>query len=181
MAAKTRLPAEERDRELPYLQDDRERRQAWIEARLVAKPETGESNKSIMAAGAEFFGVSRRTIQLDLSEVYAYYPATDDETRRERRTAARMRWLELTEKALTAQAYGAAVAAHREACKMDGLYEPEKIEITGKVTVAATVRGVVGVLDAEGLAALEVVMRQVDAAKKLGMLPAGEPLADDVS
>lgn len=55
-------------------------------------------------------------------------------------------------------------------CKVKGAFSPKKIEISGSVGVAVSMRAVLAVLDPEGKAALELVLRQLDAAKTAGKL-----------
>lgn len=55
-------------------------------------------------------------------------------------------------------------------CKVKGAFSPKKVEITGSIGVSVQMRAVLAVLDADGKAALELVLRQLDAAKAAGKL-----------
>ena len=95
--------------------------------------------------------------------------------------AAKIRvwWERLASKAEKSGDMKAAVSGLANLTKMLGLYAPTKaqLEVTGsvKVGVQLDVRAVIGVVDADGLAALEVVMAQLERARAEGMLP--EPAA----
>lgn len=70
-------------------------------------------------------------------------------------------------------------------CKIVGAYAPKKIEVSGAIGIAVEARAVVSVLDAAGLAALQVVLEQLEKAgvkpELPGMTPTlSLPLPDEV-
>jgi hypothetical protein len=60
------------------------------------------------------------------------------------------------------------------------LFAPKKIEVSGSLSLSARVTSLVGVLDADGIAALEIVQRQIAAARDKGLLPSPEADAQTV-
>ncbi len=117
------------------------------------------------------FKVSKATAERDIAQADALI--ADDaaverpmlriiETRRLQRVAA---------KAETDKQYSAVASLSREVAKINGLHAPKKIEVSQKVTVSMRITSLVGVLDARGIAALEIVQEQIEAARQRGVLP----------
>jgi hypothetical protein len=74
-----------------------------------------------------------------------------------------------------------ATGALREFHRIHGMHAPKKVQVTGHVAIALDIQAVVAVLDDVGLAALETVLAQIEAAKARGdlALPAPEDKSDD--
>ena len=140
------------------------------------------STRQIALKIAEEFGVAERTAYNDIHETYERaLPETEAESKT-RIARARRAWQRRYQKADEDNDHTAANQALDRLCKLEGVYAPKKIEMSGSVglSVNVSMRSVVGVLDASGLAALELVMQQVEAARARGELPIGEPERDAV-
>ncbi|MDQ1446791.1 MAG: hypothetical protein QOI20_3255 [Acidimicrobiaceae bacterium] len=133
------------------------------------------STKQIVAKVVDEFGVAERTAYTDITECYERAVPDSEEERSRRLDRARRSWQRRMRLAEEKGDQSAANYALDRLCKLDGLYAPKKVEMSSSVTVSVSMRSVVGVLDAAGLAALELVMQQVEAAKARGELPAAEP------
>jgi hypothetical protein len=130
------------------------------------------SNHEIVRLVAEQCHVAERTAYDDLKEAMARaVPESEDERisridRARRMWQRRIRICELQNKQADAN------YAADKLCKLEGVYAPKKIEFSGTVGVAIEMRAVMGILDAAGIAALELVLEQVERAKAAGKLPA---------
>lgn len=153
---------------------------------LIAQQRTGGEIVRIMMGRT---GLQERQVAYDLAEVYERCRAEDATDHEIRLVRARRTWGETLRRCqLQAEEHlGTQVGAAYERrvieciaqlCKLDGLYAPKKIEMSGSVNVHVGIQitKVVGVLDADGLAALSKVMEQVEAAKANGLLQDVAPL-----
>ena len=122
-------------------------------------------------------GLQERQCYLDLSEVYARCQADDARDHDVRMSKARLAWGRRLRMCESAGEQQAANYALDRICKLEGLYAPKKIELTQTTaTVNIQITALVGVLDAAGLAALELVQQQIEAARQRGLLPAADDL-----
>lgn len=157
---------------------DRHRRFQQIEELLAQQHAGGEIVRIMMART----GLQERQCYLDLAEVYERARTEDAADHEIRLARARRSWGETLRRCqLQAEEHlGTPVGAAYERrviecidklCKLDGLYAPKKIELTQSLSVNMKITSLVGVLDAAGLAALEVVQQQIEAARQRGLLP----------
>lgn len=161
---------------------DRNERLAHIE-RLLGEPMSG---RQLCLRIAEDYAISERQAYVDLAEVYARIAADGREESAVRVERARAFWdrrirrLEARATAAFKAGKHSAAASFESAAnyaadrkmKLDGLYPAKKLELSGSVNVNIGIRvtAVVGILDEAGLAALSVVMQQVEGAKARGLL-----------
>lgn len=122
------------------------------------------------------FKITERTAYSDIAAVYASVQAESADDSAIRIGRARRTWQRLMRDAEEHDDRAAANYAHDRLCKLDGLYAPKRVEMSGSVglSVSVSMRSIIGVLDATGLAALEIIMQQVEAAKARGELPTGD-------
>lgn len=118
------------------------------------------------------YRVSKATAERDLAEAKPF--VLDDAA-----SAAPLARIRLTArlernaaKAEAAEEFSAVAALSREEAKINGLYAPKKFEVSRTLTVSMRITTLVGVLDAEGMAALSIVQAQIEAARAAGRLPA---------
>lgn len=166
-----KLPPEALGPESPELRRvEKDRRIVRIEDLLAEQYTTAQ----IVRLVVKEFGVAERTAYTDVSEAYAAVHADDAAESGIRLVRARRSWQRRLRRAEAAGDESAANYALDRICKLDGSYAPKKVEMSGMVgvTVNISMRSIVGVLDAAGLAALELVMQQVELAKARGELPA---------
>jgi hypothetical protein len=128
----------------------------------------------------ETFGISRATAWRRIAEAQRLIAEDAEQERPYLRARETARLNRIADKAEDGGEYHSAVAASREIGKLHGLHAAKKIQVT-TVSVAIEISAVLEVLDARGLAALDVVLEQVEAAKAAGLLKAPEPEPIDVS
>jgi hypothetical protein len=132
----------------------------------------GWSTRQIVNAIVDEFDVNIRTAYEDRLEAEARRVpelAIEAKTLQER-AAYKFERLQYT--AESKGDIAAAISAADKWAKVTGAYAARKIEITGSVGVSVSMKieAIVGVLDADGLAALDVIHRQVRAAREAGLL-----------
>lgn len=154
---------------------DRHERMRRIEV-LLAKQYTTKQMIRIIQAEEEP-PVSERQVYTDIAEVYATIQAEDADERAIRLARARRTWARQYRRCVDKGDMSAANYALDRICKLDGLYAPKKIEVSGTLSLSARVTSLVGILDADGIAALELIQRQIAAARDNGLLPA--PVQDE--
>ncbi len=145
---------------------DRDQRLAWIESNLGKY-----TTRQLARRTHERFGVSERQAYDDIAEIVERCRADDAKDSQDRIAAARREWLRKTRLYEAKGRYADANYAYDKYCKLLGLYAPKKVQLSGHLTVGAQITSLVGVLDARGLAALEIVQEQIAAAKAKGLLP----------
>jgi hypothetical protein len=146
---------------------DKRKRIARIEELIASR----YSNVEIVRLIEKEFEVAERTAYDDLKEAYERWAASDDLEREHRLDVARRAWERRYRRCEERGEESAANYALDKLCKLDGLYAPKKVDVSGTVAVTVSMRAVMAVLDAEGIAAFETVLRQVEAAKARGELP----------
>lgn len=135
----------------------------------------------ILTKIVEEFGISRRTAYDDLAEVW-HRRATSNRLAHEARVAeAERSWRRrerLADKRGDTQAGNFALDRLH---KLHGLYAAKKVEHSGMVgmrmEIDVRLDAMIGVLDATGRAALDVVLAQLEQARAAGLLP--EPTDDE--
>lgn len=150
---------------------EKERRIAYAES-LLARQYTG---RVILARLVEKYDVDLRTAYTYVGVAFDRLAADAESDRPIRK--ARMR-LTLQSMLRAHMARNDGSAANRAAdmlCKIDGLYTPEKITVEHTVGVPMEIEQVVGVLDGEGLKALELVLAQVERAGLKALPDASAP------
>lgn len=145
---------------------DRDQRLAWIEL-YIGKYAT----RQLALRVAERFEISERQAYQDIAEVAERCRSDDAQEQATRVASARREWLRKARKYEREGKYADSNYAYDKHCKLLGLYAPKKIEVSGTIGIAAQITSLVGVLDAEGLKALEVVQRQIADARAKGLLP----------
>lgn len=137
----------------------------------------------VEAAIRAHFGVSKATAERDRREAEYLNNEILDRTLPDqiKRNIAKLDVI--ADDAHAASKYNDAVAAVKEINRVIGAHAPRKIQVTGQLNVAIDAHAIVGVLDERGLAALELVMTQIEAAKARGELaePAPEPDAEQAA
>lgn len=136
---------------------------------------TQYQSAQIVRALCEEFGVVPRTAYAYLKTAYERLQEDDAEERGLRKAKARASWQRQYQRCLDRNDMSAANYALDRLCKLDGLNAPTKhsVVVNATLTVQMEIRAIVGVLDAAGLAALDVLMKQVEAAQAKGLLPSG--------
>ena len=173
--------AEEKPRRRSLTHYDRDRRLAWAEERLGKY-----STRQLALTLAKHFEISERQAYEDIAEIVERCRADDEKEQEHRLSAARREWLRKSRLYESKGKFADANYAYDKYCKLNGLYAPKKIEFSGSLTIGAQITSLVGVLDAEGLKALDVVQQQIAAARAKGLLPAPQaaessPVPIDVS
>lgn len=128
------------------------------------------------------FDVVDRTAYAYLKAAYERLQSdADAEQRGLRKARARATWQRQYRLCLKRGDLTAANYALDRLCKLDGLFAPtkHKVEVTATLSVQVQIRSIVGILDATGLAALDVLMRQIETAQAKGLLPAGDAKKQD--
>jgi len=149
---------------------DRDRRLAWIEVYLGKY-----STKQLALRVAKHFEISERMAYADIAEI-AERARADDAAEHSYRVAAACReWLRKASKYEKEGRYHESNYAYDKLCKLKGLYAPKKIEVSGSIGIGAQITTLVGVLDVDGLKALEIVQAQIAAARAKGQLPGQLP------
>jgi hypothetical protein len=146
--------------------------------RLAELLESPRSQVEIVEMVAKEFGVAERTVYDDKRELEAriHELAVQDTILLTQRAAAK--WNRRERMADERGDSNAGNYALDRWCRVFGAYAPKKLELSGTVGVAIEIRAVMAVLDAEGLAAFEIVLGKLEAAKAAGKLPApGAPPA----
>lgn len=136
---------------------------------LLCEQYTG---KQIVKLLCKEFKVVERTAYSYLRIAYENLQAGAEDERAIRKTRARATWQTQYRKCLAAKDFSAANYALDRLCKLDGLFAPtkHKIEMGGVVTVGVQIRNVMNVLDVAGLAAMEIVLAQLEVARQKGLL-----------
>jgi hypothetical protein len=146
---------------------DRDQRLGWIELYLGKY-----STRQLALRVAERFEISERQAYTDIAEI-AERARSDDAAEHSYRVAAACReWLRKSRKYEREGRYHESNYAYDKLCKLKGLYAPKKIEISGSIGIGAQITSIVGILDARGLEALEIIQQQIAAARDKGQLPA---------
>lgn len=115
-------------------------------------------------------GISERMAQYDLAAVYEEFRKGDAEDQAVRIARARRAWQRQFRDCKTAQDRDAANYALDRLSRMDGVYAPKQVSITGTIGVAVEIRAVMRALDDAGLVALDLVMGQLKRAG-IGLTP----------
>ncbi len=145
---------------------DRDRRLAWIEERLGKY-----TTRQLALTVAREFDISERQAYEDIAEIAERARSEDNKEQEYRLAAARREWLRKMRKWERLGKAAEANYAYDKYCKLNGLYAPKKIELSGTISIGAQITTLVGILDAEGLKALEVIQAQIAAARAKGLLP----------
>ncbi len=158
---------------------DRDQRLAWIEL-FLGKYGT----RQLALRVVEEFGISERQAYEDIATIAERARSDDAKESEYRLSAARREWMRKSRKFERDGKYADANYAYDKYCKLNGLYAPKKIELSGTISIGAHITSLVGVLDAEGLKALAVVQQQIALARTKGLLPAAAsttpvPVEDD--
>lgn len=157
---------------------ERNRRIALVERLILESVDTGAdplTAKDIAAKLGEARAVSARQLNYDIREAWRRIAATREKDREALFARADLGWQRrerLADKRGDTQAGNYALDRW---AKLHGLNAPTRVQVGGSiglhVTVDVQLRGIIGVLDAAGLAALQVVLDQVELAKAAGKLP----------
>lgn len=118
------------------------------------------------------FGVSESCVRNDVRKISKRYMAEehDPDVISSRKSQMRAKLTELEREARANNDRSTARYALDRLCKLDGLYAPVKVDVTSTVqTVGLEIEKVAAALDADGLAALEIVMVQL---QRAGLAPA---------
>jgi hypothetical protein len=150
----------------------RHERMARLET-LLAKQYSTTQIVRLVAAEEE---VSERQVYEDLAEVYQRVQAEDGDERSIRLSRARRTWQRQYRRCVDAKDYTAANYALDRLCKLDGLFAPKKLEVSGTIGVSMQITTLVGILTPAGMAALEVLQREIAEAKERGLLPSSTPI-----
>jgi hypothetical protein len=113
----------------------------------------------------ETFKISRATATRRIAEAQRLIAEEAERVRPYLKARETARLDRIADKAEDKGEYQAAVAASREIGKLHGLHAAKKIHVT-TVSVAIEISAVLEVLDARGLAALDVVLEQVEAPRR---------------
>jgi hypothetical protein len=163
----------------------REKRLQRVEEMLLVVEPKPHSNAEIVKAIVEEFKIDRRIAQRDLSEVWHRRGREQAANRAAMVAEADHDWRRREAMADAKGEIQAGNFALAQRHRLLGLFAPTKIEHSGSVGITATLdvnvrlEAVIGVLDSEGLAALEVVLGQVERARARGALPAVAAGPDD--
>lgn len=127
----------------------------------------------------EEFAVVERTAYTYLKLAYERMQGDAAKDRGIRKARARASWQAQFRRCIANGEMQAANYALDRLCKLDGLNAPVKheVEVSATLAVQVEIRAIVGILDAQGLAALDVLMKQIEAAQAKGLLPAGDAKA----
>lgn len=128
------------------------------------------SGRQIVRTLCDQFEVVERTAYHYVRLAYDRLQADAANDRGIRKARARATWQTQYRRCLEAKDLSAANYALDRLMRLDGLFAPEKIEIGGTISVAVQMRAVMNILDADGLAALEIVLTQMEAARVRGEL-----------
>lgn len=122
------------------------------------------------------FKIVDRTAYTYVKLAYERLHVDDDAERGIRKARARAAWQAQYRRCIANSDWSAANYALDRMCKLDGLFAPTKhsVTVTASLSVQVQIRSIVGVLDATGLAALDVLMKQIEVAQAKGLLPAGD-------
>lgn len=145
-------------------------RRITVAEKLIARQYTG---RAILMRLCQKYKVDQRTAYAYIAVAFQRLAADAENDRPIRKARMRLTLQSLMRAHMTKGDGSSANRAADMLCKIDGLYTPEKITIEHTVGVPLEIERVVDVLDNAGLAALEVVMAQVEAAQ-LKALPAGD-------
>ena len=96
-------------------------------------------SREIVRKLAEKHGVSERTIYKDIERVNIEAVKFDVQDRPYRKSKMRRTLNQFYTRAMARRAFGPALQALDRLCKLDGLYEPEKVELEGKIAVHVSV------------------------------------------
>lgn len=160
-------------------QIDRAKRVADLEDRLAGPYSKGQ----IIAYAVETYGISQRTIYVDLAEIEERWLAENVLESKERHVRAMRSWQRRQRRCEERGEEQAANFALDRLHKITGEFAAKKIEVSGTMGVEITlqVQSVLGVLDDYGRQCLEIVQQQIAAAREKGLLAgvAEPPTADD--
>lgn len=137
------------------------------------------TSRQIVDKLIEEFKIVERTAYTTIRIAYERLAADAANDRGIRKARARATWQRHYRRCLEKGDNQAANYALDRLCRLDGLYAPEKIEVTNTLSVAVQLDMVVNVLDEAGLAALEIVMAQLEAAKQRGDIQEAPDLDDE--
>lgn len=128
----------------------------------------------------EEFGIVERTAYTTLKIAYDRLSKDAAADRGIRKARARATWQRHYQRCIKNGNDQAAGYALDRLCRLDGLFAPEKIEhTTTTITVDVQMNAVINVLDVAGLAALDIVLAQLDAARSRGQLLEAPDPEDD--
>lgn len=147
----------------------------------------GETYGAVRTAIIEHFRVHKVTAERDIGEAKRRNEELTNKLVPELIARNAQRLDVLADLATEDGKYSDAVQALREFHRIHGMHAPKKLQVTTtSVSVSLDIQAVVGVLDDDGLHALEVVLAQIEAARARGelALPAaatdlGDGEADD--
>jgi len=129
------------------------------------------TSRQIVDTLVEEFKVVERTAYTYLKLAYDNLAADAANDRGIRKARARATMEQQYRRCIKLDDLSAANYIMDRLCRLDGLFAPEKhVHTTTTISVAVRIDAVVNVLDAAGLAALDVVLAQVEAAKARGEL-----------
>jgi hypothetical protein len=129
------------------------------------------SSRQIVEALIKEFSVVERTAYTYIKLAYENLSADAANDRGIRKARARATWQAQYRRCIAKGDLPAANYAMDRLCRLDGLFAPEKhVHTTTMISVSVQIDAVINVLDAAGLAALDVVLAQLDAAKARGEL-----------
>lgn len=138
---------------------------------LIAKLYTTRQIVDLLCAE---YGIVPRTAHADIAIAFERLQADAADDRAVRKTQMRRVIHGLIRSHMSAGDRQAANYLVDKLCKLDGLYAPEKHEIT-TVSVEMRIDVLINILDAAGQAALDVVLEQIEVAKEKGLL-LGDPI-----
>jgi hypothetical protein len=128
------------------------------------------TSRQIVEKLCKEFDIVERTAYTRIRIAYENLSADAANDRGIRKARARATWQTHYRRCIERGDMSAANYAMDRLCRLDGLFAPEKVEHSGTISVAVQIDAVINVLDTAGLAALEIVMAQVEAAKQSGLL-----------
>lgn len=136
----------------------------------------GDNYSEVRNAMVEHFGIHRATAEKDIAEAKRRNDELTNKQIPELIARSSQRLDMIADLAVESGKYTDAVQAMREFHRIHGMHAAKKIQVSGQVVnVALDIHMVVGVLDEAGLAALEVVLGQIEAAKSRGELQIAAP------
>lgn len=138
------------------------------------------TSKQIVNELCAVFDIVERTAYTTLKIAYDRLAKDAAADRGIRKARARATWQKQYRSCLAKGDNQAANYALDRLCRLDGLFAPEKIEhTTTTITIDVQMNAVINVLDVAGLAALDIVLAQLDAARSRGQLLEASDPEDD--
>lgn len=119
----------------------------------------------ICRALAPKYDVSERMIRLDIEDAITEMATLDAEARPHRKNRMRETWLDLYRRCIAAKNFAVAHGALDKLCRMDGLYEAEKFQVTHTHEDA---RAEIDRLDDAGRKAFRDIIARIELAKRIG-------------